>query len=100
MRIAQEEIFGPVLVVIPYQDEDEAVRLANDSAYGLGGGVWTGEPERGIGIARRIRTGFFMIIAEHVGFYGPFGGSKAHGYGSHMTRVAHTSFNACKLIVY
>src|SRR5260370_4574529 len=79
MRIAQEEIFGPVLVVIPYQDEDEAVRLANDSAYGLGGGEWTSYSERGMRIARRIRTGFFIIHAEPVGFPSPFGGHKADG---------------------
>ena len=57
MRIAREEIFGPVLSVIPYQDEADAVRIANDSDYGLGGAVWTADPERGMDIARQVRTG-------------------------------------------
>src|SRR3954449_11497126 len=59
MRTAQEEIFGPVLVVIPYDDEEDAVRLANDSAYGLGGSVWTKDKAHGLDLARRIRTGMF-----------------------------------------
>ena len=98
MRIAQEEIFGPVLVVIPYDDEDDAVRLANDSAYGLGGGVWTSDPERGMRIARRIRTGFFMINAAPVGFDGPFGGYKASGVGREMGAVGLAEFIEHKTI--
>jgi acyl-CoA reductase-like NAD-dependent aldehyde dehydrogenase len=61
MRIAQEEIFGPVLVVIPFDGEDDAIRIANDSPYGLGGGVWTADQEHGIQIARQIRTGTFSV---------------------------------------
>ena len=57
MRVAREEIFGPVLCVIPYDDEDDAVRIANDSPYGLAGGVWTADPARGLRVARRMRTG-------------------------------------------
>src|SRR5262249_18634982 len=56
MTIAQEEIFGPVLSIIPYEDEDDAVRIANDTIYGLAGGVWSGDPERAKRVARRIRT--------------------------------------------
>jgi aldehyde dehydrogenase (NAD+) len=61
MRIAREEIFGPVLTVIPYDDEDEAVRIANDSEFGLAGSVWTADVERGLGVARRVRTGTYGV---------------------------------------
>jgi aldehyde dehydrogenase (NAD+) len=87
MRIAQEEIFGPVLVVIPYDDEDDAVRIANDSPYGLGGGVWTADTEHGAEIARRVRTGYFMVNAAAPGFEGPFGGYKASGIGREFGSV-------------
>src|SRR5262249_1809538 len=56
MTIAQEEIFGPVLSIIPYEDEDDAVQIANDTIYGLAGGVWSGDPERAKRVARRLRT--------------------------------------------
>ncbi|MFJ4846589.1 MULTISPECIES: aldehyde dehydrogenase [unclassified Streptomyces] len=81
MRIAQEEIFGPVLVVIPFDDEDDAVRIANDSPYGLSGGVWTADTERGLAVARRIRTGTFSVNGGFGGFDGPFGGYKTSGIG-------------------
>jgi aldehyde dehydrogenase (NAD+) len=82
MRIAQEEIFGPVLVVIPYEDEEDAIRIANDSIYGLGGGIVTADLDKAKAIARRIRTGTFSInggmsIAGDL----PFGGFKASGIG-------------------
>ena len=81
MRIAQEEIFGPVLVVIPFDDEDDAVRIANDSEYGLSGGVWTSDTEHGLEIARRIRTGTVTVNGAFIGFDGPFGGYKTSGTG-------------------
>ncbi|MFD3453298.1 aldehyde dehydrogenase [Streptomyces sp. NPDC058691] len=81
MRIAQEEIFGPVLVVIPFDDEEDAVRIANDSPYGLSGGVWTADTERGLALARRIRTGTFSVNGGFGGFDGPFGGYKTSGIG-------------------
>jgi aldehyde dehydrogenase (NAD+) len=81
MRIAQEEIFGPVLAVIPYADEDDAVRLANESEYGLSGGVWSADPEHAMAVARRIRTGTVTINGAPIGFDGPFGGFKASGIG-------------------
>ncbi len=81
MRIAQEEIFGPVIVVIPYDDNHDAVRIANDSAYGLGGSVWTGDHDRGMGIARRVRTGSFGINQYGPDPASPFGGFKDSGIG-------------------
>ncbi|MGW4750740.1 aldehyde dehydrogenase family protein, partial [Streptomyces sp. NPDC004290] len=79
MRIAREEIFGPVLVVIPYTDETDAVRISNDSEYGLGGGVWSGDKERAMNIARQIRTGGVNINHAPLSFDGAFGGFKASG---------------------
>jgi aldehyde dehydrogenase (NAD+) len=81
MRIAREEIFGPVVVVIPYDDEADAVRIANDSDYGLAGSVWTGDAERGLDVARRVRTGTYGINAYLMDFVAPFGGYKASGLG-------------------
>jgi aldehyde dehydrogenase (NAD+) len=81
MRIAREEIFGPVVAVIPYDDTDDAVRIANDSQYGLAGSVWTADRQAGLEIARRIRTGTFGINAYAPEFGVPFGGFKASGIG-------------------
>jgi betaine-aldehyde dehydrogenase len=81
MRIAQEEIFGPVLCVIPYDDTDEAVRLANDSRYGLAGSVWTSDPQRGLDVARSVRTGTFGINGYAPDPLAPFGGYKESGIG-------------------
>ncbi|BDX32814.1 aldehyde dehydrogenase [Mycobacterium antarcticum] len=81
MRIAREEIFGPVIVVIPYDGIDDAVRIANDSPYGLGGSVWTKDRQAGFGIARRVRTGMFGINSFAPEFGVPFGGFKASGIG-------------------
>jgi aldehyde dehydrogenase (NAD+) len=80
--IAQEEVFGPVLIVMPFDDDDEAVRIANDSGYGLAGAVMSRSMERGMNIARRIRTGSFGVNGGM--FYGadaPFGGYKNSGAG-------------------
>ena len=81
MRIAKEEIFGPVLVVIPYADEDDAIRIANDSEYGLSGGVWSADEDRALAVARRMRTGTVTVNGAPIGFDGPFGGYKASGIG-------------------
>jgi acyl-CoA reductase-like NAD-dependent aldehyde dehydrogenase len=78
--IAQEEVFGPVLTILPYADEDEAVRIANDTPYGLGGGVW-GEEEHAIRIARRVRTGQVDINGGPYNPRAPFGGFKQSGNG-------------------
>ncbi|MEU4096134.1 aldehyde dehydrogenase [Streptomyces sp. NPDC026673] len=81
MRIAREEIFGPVICLLPYEDEAEAVRIANDSDYGLSGSVWTGDVEHGIDIARRVRTGTFNVNTFSLDMLGPFGGYKNSGLG-------------------
>ncbi|MGH2828925.1 MAG: aldehyde dehydrogenase family protein [Actinomycetota bacterium] len=82
MRIAQEEIFGPVLAVIPFSDDDQAVAIANDSIYGLGGGVWSRDPARAMSIADRIRTGTVWINDYHlINNRYPFGGYKQSGVG-------------------
>jgi aldehyde dehydrogenase (NAD+) len=81
MRIAQEEIFGPVLAVIPYDDVDDAVRIANDSEFGLAGSVWTGDADLGMDIARRVRTGTYGVNQYTMDFVAPFGGFKASGIG-------------------
>lgn len=81
MRIAQEEIFGPVLCVIPYADEADAIRIANDSEYGLAGSVWTTDTDHGLDIARQVRTGTFGINQYLMDFTSPFGGFKASGLG-------------------
>jgi aldehyde dehydrogenase (NAD+) len=82
--IAQEEIFGPVLSVIPYGTVDEAVEIANDSEYGLGGSVWTADPERGTQVARRVRTGTIGINGYLPDPGAPFGGIKASGLGREL----------------
>jgi betaine-aldehyde dehydrogenase len=79
--LAQEEIFGPVLTIIPYQDEDDAIRIANDSIYELGGGVWSGDEDRAIRVARRIRTGQVDINGGAYNPLAPFGGYKQSGVG-------------------
>jgi betaine-aldehyde dehydrogenase len=82
MKIAQEEIFGPVLVVIPYDGDEQAVEIANDSTYGLCGSVWTNNNDRGLGIARQVRTGTYMVNAPvPIDFATPFGGYKESGVG-------------------
>jgi aldehyde dehydrogenase (NAD+) len=81
MRIAQEEIFGPVLVVIPFDDEDDAVRIANDSAFGLGGSIFTSDPDRAEQFARRIETGSVGINFYGSNLAAPFGGWKDSGLG-------------------
>ncbi len=80
-RIAREEIFGPVVCVIPYEDVDDAVRIANDSDYGLSGSVWTSDPEAGLSIARRVRTGSLTINNAAPDLLAPFGGFKHSGIG-------------------
>ncbi|MDE8654004.1 aldehyde dehydrogenase family protein [Novosphingobium album (ex Liu et al. 2023)] len=82
MRIAQEEIFGPVLVVIPFEDDEDAIRIANDSIYGLSGGVWSGDLDRAMAVAKRIRTGTIGVNGgAPINGDLPFGGYKHSGIG-------------------
>ncbi len=81
MTIAREEIFGPVVSVIAYESEDQAVALANDSAYGLNGAIFTSDVEHGLALARRMRTGTVELNGSPVGFSAPIGGFKDSGIG-------------------
>ncbi|OBI83147.1 aldehyde dehydrogenase [Mycobacterium sp. E740] len=99
MRIAREEIFGPVLTVISYHDEDEAVAIANDSDYGLAGSVFTGGRQRGLDVAARIRTGTFGINQGYtMDPFAPFGGVKGSGYGRELGREGIDGFTDTKSI--
>ncbi|HEV2687887.1 MAG TPA: aldehyde dehydrogenase family protein [Bryobacteraceae bacterium] len=84
MTIAQEEIFGPVLSVLPYDTEDEAVSIANDTIYGLAGGVWSGDSDRALRVARRIRTGQVDVNGGKYNPLAPFGGYKQSGIGREL----------------
>jgi aldehyde dehydrogenase (NAD+) len=88
MTIAQEEIFGPVLAIQPYDGEDDAVRIANDTAYGLAGGVWSADQDRAIAVAKRIRTGQIEINGGAFNPLAPFGGYKQSGHGRENGRYA------------
>ena len=96
--IAQEEIFGPVLAVIPYADEREAVAIANDSDYGLGGSVWTADPERGARFARKIRSGTIGVNGYVNDPHAPFGGIKASGMGRELGPEGLQPFQVVKTI--
>ena len=84
--IAQEEIFGPVLSIITYKDEDEAVRIANSTIYGLAGAVWSSDSERAVRVAKRLRTGQVDINGGPFNYWAPFGGYKQSGKGRELGR--------------
>jgi betaine-aldehyde dehydrogenase len=84
MRVAQEEIFGPVIALIAYEDVDDAVRLANDSPYGLSGSVWSADLDAAVAVARRVRTGMVSINGAPQAYGTPFGGYKMSGVGREM----------------
>ncbi|MEP7117474.1 MAG: aldehyde dehydrogenase family protein [Acidobacteriota bacterium] len=98
MVIAQEEIFGPVLALIPHDGDDDAVRIANDSPYGLAGGVWSGSSERATAVARRLRTGQVDINGGRFNPLAPFGGYKKSGLGREIGPLALDEFFTLKSI--
>ncbi|MBI2710148.1 MAG: aldehyde dehydrogenase family protein [Actinobacteria bacterium] len=96
MKIAQEEIFGPVLSILPYDDEDDALRIANDSIYGLSGGVWGADVERAKRVARRIRTGQVEVNGGSFNPLAPFGGYKQSGNGRELGKYGLEEFLTVK----
>lgn len=99
MRIAQEEIFGPVLCVIPYDEPDDAIRIANDSRYGLSGSVWTADIDRGISVARQVRTGNYGVNTLSLDAAAPFGGYKQSGMGRQLGTQGFEGFLETKSII-
>jgi aldehyde dehydrogenase (NAD+) len=98
MTIAQEEIFGPVLSIIPYDSEDEAAEIANGTIYGLDGGVWSADPDRAKAFARRMRTGQVQINGATFNPLAPFGGYKQSGHGREYGRFGLEEFLEVKSI--
>jgi aldehyde dehydrogenase (NAD+) len=92
MTIAQEEIFGPVLSILPYDSEEEAIAIANDTMYGLAGGVWSGDPERAKRVARQIRSGQVEVNGGSFNPLAPFGGFKQSGHGRELGKFGLDEF--------
>ena len=100
MRVAREEIFGPVAVVIPFRDEADVIRMANDSVYGLGGAVWTRDINRAIRVARAIETGRMWVNTYNAIPEGaPFGGYKESGIGRETHKVMLQHYTQTKNIM-
>jgi acyl-CoA reductase-like NAD-dependent aldehyde dehydrogenase len=101
MRVSREEIFGPVAAVIPFDDEDEAVRIANDSDYGLSGSLWTGSATRAIRVARRLRTGSLSVNSHSsVRVETPFGGMKQSGLGRELGPAAMDTYTETRTVYF
>jgi aldehyde dehydrogenase (NAD+) len=98
MTIAQEEIFGPVLAIMPYEDEDDAVRIANGTIYGLAGGVWSGDSARALRVARRLRAGQIEVNGGAFNAKAPFGGYKQSGVGREAGRYGLEEFLEVKAL--
>jgi aldehyde dehydrogenase (NAD+) len=100
MRIAREEIFGPVLSILPFEDEDAAVRIANDSSYGLGGAIYTNDVPKAIEMAKRIRTGTLNINGAVNLLHTPFGGFKESGIGREGSRWGMMEYTEVQAIAW
>jgi aldehyde dehydrogenase (NAD+) len=102
MTIAQREVFGPVAVIIPFEDDDDAVRIANESDYGLAGGVWANDPGRAYGIAQRVRAGTVFVNGGTPAFtaHAPFGGYKQSGLGREWGRWGLEEFLQTKSVLW
>ena len=98
-RLNQEEIFGPVLCIIPYKDEDDAIRIANDTPYGLSGYVSSEDPEHALNVARRIRSGNVHINNKPTGIDAPFGGFKQSGNGREWGEFGFEEFLEIKSVL-
>ena len=98
MTVAQDEIFGPVLSIIPYDSEEEAIAIANDSQYGLAGGVWAGTQERALEVAKQLRTGQVDVNGGRFNVLAPFGGYKKSGIGREIGPLAIEEFFQLKSI--
>lgn len=99
MTIAQEEIFGPVLTILPYEDEEDAIRIANETVYGLAGGVWSGTVEHAERVARRLRTGQVEINGGPFNPLAPFGGYKQSGNGRELGKYGLEEFLEVKAMM-
>ena len=100
MRIAQEEIFGPVVSVIPFEDEADAIRIANDSSFGLSGGILTHDAATGVAMAKKIRTGGVAIAGANNLLHAPFGGFKESGIGRESGEFGLHEFTEIQAIVW
>ena len=98
--LAREEIFGPVLVILTYKDEEEAIRIANDTPYGLGGGVWGQDEAHATAVARRIRTGQVDINGAPFNSNAPFGGYKQSGNGRENGKYGFEEFLEFKALQF
>jgi len=99
MTIAREEIFGPVLCILPYEDEEDAIRIANDTPYGLSGYVASGDPERAMRVALRLRTGNVHLNGAGMDYAAPFGGYKQSGNGREWGEFGFTEFLEVKAVM-
>ena len=100
-RAVREEIFGPVAAVIPFKDEDEAIRLANDTIYGLSGSIWTRDGGRALRVARAVQAGNLSLNSNSsVRVTTPFGGFKQSGYGRELGPHALDAYTEVKTVFY